>query len=171
MPALATFSLVTCVAVLMLIVSIRALVWHRISRFLQTLLLLVIIFANWLVISSTGLLSFEWGLLFALCALLGLLIGFIRGQAAPMRFDPQIGDVVCKRRGFLIFCWATVAVAYVTILNGPGLRDSAWRSGLAAALTFLTASFAATTLTIFSRMSSMQDDHRMQAQQQEIQTP
>jgi hypothetical protein len=169
MPALATFSLVTCVAVLMLIVSIRALVWHRISRFLQTLLLLLVLFANWLVISSTGLLSFEWGLLFALCALLGLLIGFIRGQAAPMRHDPQVG-IVCKRRGFLIFCWAAVAVTYVTILNGPGLRDSAWRVGLAAAITFLSASFAATTLTIFSRLSGMQYDHRMQAQQHEIQT-
>lgn len=169
MPALATFSLVTCIAVLMLIVSIRALVWHRISRFLQTLLLLLVLFANWLVISSTGPLSFEWGLLFALCALLGLLIGFIRGQAAPMRFDPQVGDVVCRRRGFLIFCWAAVAVAYVTILNGPGLRDSAWRIGLAAALTFLTASFIASTLTIFSRLTSMQYDHRTQAAQ-EVQT-
>jgi hypothetical protein len=170
MPALAIFSLVTCVAVLMLIVSIRALVWHRISRFLQTLLLLLILFANWLVISSTGLLSFEWGLLFALCALVGLLVGFIRGQAAPMRYDPQIGDVVCKRRGFLIFCWAAIAVIYVTLLNGPGPHDPAWRIGLPAALTFLTASFAATTLTIFSRLSGMQEDHRMQSQQHEIQT-
>lgn len=166
MPTLAIFSLVTCVAVLMLIVSIRALVWHRISRFLQTLLLLVVLFANWLVISSTGLLSFEWGLLFALCGLVGLLLGFIRGQATPMRYDPQVGDVVCKRRGFLIFCWAVVAVGDVTLLNGPGPHDPAWSIGLPAALTFLTASFAASTLTIFSRMSGMQYDHRMQSQQE-----
>ena len=166
MPTLATFSLVTCIAVLMLIVSIRALVWHRISRFLQTLLLLVVLFANWLVISSTGMLSFEWGLLFALCGLVGLLLGFIRGQAAPMRYDPQVGDVVCKRRGFLIFCWAVVAVGYVTLLNGPGPHDPAWHIGLPAAMTFLTASFAASTLTIFSRMSGMQYDHRMQSQQE-----
>jgi hypothetical protein len=166
MPTLAIFSLVTCVAVLMLIVSIRALVWHRISRFLQTLLLLVVLFANWLVISSTGLLSFEWGLLFTLCGLVGLLLGFIRGQAAPMRYDPQVGDVVCRRRGFLIFCWAVVAVGDVTLLNSPGPHDLAWRIGLPAVLTFLTASFAASTLTIFSRMSGMQYDHRMQSQQE-----
>lgn len=166
MPTLAIFSLVTCVAVLMLIVSIRALVWHRISRFLQTLLLLVVLFANWLVISSTDLLSFEWVLLFVLCGLVGLLLGFIRGQAAPMRYDPQIGDVVCKRRGFLIFCWAVVAVGDVTLLNGPGPHDPAWSIGLPAALTFLTASFAASTLTIFSRMGGMQYDHRMQSQQE-----
>lgn len=166
MPTLAIFSLVTCVAVLMLIVSIRALVWHRISRFLQTLLLLVVLFANWLVISSTSQLSFEWWLLFALCGMVGLLLGFIRGQAAPMRYDPQAGDVVCKRRGFLIFCWAIVAVGDVTLLNSPGPHDPAWRIGLPAALTFLTASFAASTLTIFSRMSGMQYDHRMQSQQE-----
>lgn len=166
MPALATFSLVTCIAVLMLIVSIRALVWHRISRFLQTILLFVVLFADWLVISSTGVLSFEWGLLFALCGLVGLLLGFIRGQAAPMRYDPQVGDVVCRRRGFLIFCWAVVAVTYITLLNGTGLHDPAWRIGLPAALTFLTASFAASTLTIFSRLTGMLRDNRIQSAQE-----
>ncbi len=166
MSNLAVFTVVTAVAVLMLIVSIRALTWHTISRFLQTILLLLVLVATWLVIMRDGPLSFEEGLLLALSTLLGLVIGFIRGQAALIRFDLAVGDVVCRRGSLLIFCWAAVAVTNVTLLEGSGLRSSIWQSALPAALTFLTCVFLVSTLTIFSRITAMQRDIQAQPGQE-----
>jgi hypothetical protein len=163
MSNLAVFIVVTAVAVLMLIVSIRALTWHTISRFLQTILLLLVIVATWLVITRDGLLSFEEGLLLALSALLGLVIGFIRGQAALLRFDLAVGDVVCRRGSLLIFCWAAVAVTNITLLVGSRPRVSIWQVVLPAALTFLTTAFLASTLTILSRITAMQRETQAQA--------
>ncbi len=166
MPELAIFSVVTCVAVLMLIVSIRSLTWHVISRFLNSILLLLVAFAMWLVVTRDGPISFERGLLFTLCGLVGLVVGFARGQAAAMRYDAHAGNITCRRGGFLIFCWAAVAITNVTLLTGPGLRDPAWQVGLPAALVFLTASFVSATLTLFYRTSTLLHEHLLQAEQE-----
>jgi len=156
------FIIVIAVAVLMLIVWMRALTWHTISRFLQTILLLLVIAANWLVLTHDNSLSFESGfesgLLLALCTLLGIVIGFIRGQAARLRFDLSVGDVVCRRGSLLIFCWAAVAITTIALLSAPGLGASIWQVVLPAALTFLTVAFVVSTLTIFSRIRVMQQE-------------
>lgn len=170
MPDLALFLLVTWVAVLMLIFSIRSLTWHRISRFLQSILLLLVALACWQVITRDGSVSVELGLLFTFCGLLGAATGFVRGQTTPMHYDLPAGDVICRRGGLLSFCWAVVAVTNVTLLNHPSLSDTTWRIALPAALTFLTGAFVAGTLTIFSRVSALQRATLLQAQQ-ETQVP
>ena len=166
MLTLATFSGVTWVAVLMLIVSIRSLTWHKISRFWNSILLLLVLVATWEVVTRDGPVSFEQWLLFIFCALLGLLVGFVRGQAAPMRFDFHAGDVICRRGAFLIFCWAAVAITNITFLDAPSLSSPAWQLGLPAALIFLCATFLISTLTLFARSSATRQDYLLQAQRQ-----
>ncbi len=166
MPDLAIFSAVTCVAVLMLIVSFRSLTWHRVSPSLNSLLLLLTIIAAWQLAARVGPISFEQGLLFTLCILLGLAVGFARGLAIPLRYEPREGGVICRRGALLIFCWAVVAVADVTSLAGHGFSDPAWLTGLPAALLFLTAFFVTSTLTLFYRISTREREELAQSTEQ-----
>jgi uncharacterized membrane protein len=166
MSDLAIFAAVTCVAVLMLIVSFRSLTWHRVSQPLNTLLLLLTVIAAWQLVARVGPISFEQGLLFTLSVLLGLVVGFARAQAIPLRYEPREGGVICRRGALLIFCWAAVAVADVTSLAGHGLYDPAWQTGLPAALLFLTASFISSTLTLFYRISTREREEQAQSAEQ-----
>lgn len=169
MLALVIFSGVTSVAVLMLILSVRSLTWHKISPFWNTILLVLVLLSAWQVVIHDGSITFEHGLLFSFCALLGLLVGFVRGQAARMRFDFNVGDVICRRGAFLIFCWAAVAVTNVTILDAPALGTPAWQLGLPAALLFLTGAFLTSTLTLFVRSSAMRAEYLERAAREQTQ--
>jgi hypothetical protein len=156
----AIYSVIAGVAIVMLVVSFRAQSWHKISRLYQLLLLAGVVYATWQLVTRGSPMSFEPGLLFILCALVGLVVGFARGQAATMRYDAALRDVVCKRGGFLIFCWAAAALAIITLHSAPERAVSpGWLLGLNAALVFLAISFVASTLTLFARSSGIRHEH------------
>jgi len=163
MPDLAVFAAATCVAMLMLIVSIRALNWSRVSPVLQGFLTLLVVFVAWQLLKRDGVISFEQGLLFALCFLVGLVVGVIRGLAAGMRYDPREGNVICRRGALISFCWAAAVITYVTLLTIPGLRAPSWEGFLPPVLIFLTTAFTISTLAIISRVSSLRREHALQA--------
>src|SRR5579885_2781954 len=77
MPAVAIFSIATCAAVLMLIASVRALTWHKVSPFLNSILLLLVLFVTWQVVAHSGPIAPEQWILFVLCALVGMLVGLM----------------------------------------------------------------------------------------------
>src|SRR5689334_13037957 len=126
MPIIAIFAIATCVAALMLIVAVRALTWHKISPFLNSILLLLVLFATWQVLTRSGRVPLERGILFALCGLVGLVAGVIHSQNTPMRFEPSEGDVICRRGALLSFGWVVVVVLSNTLLAIPGLRTPIW---------------------------------------------
>ena len=159
---LAIFALATCVAALMLIASVRALTWHKVSPPLTSTLLLLVLFTTWQVVARSGPFSPEQWILFVLCALVGMLVGLMRGQAASMNFVPSEGGVLCRRGALLLFCWTVVLVASITLLTIPRLHTPAWGVALPPALIFLTAAFALSTLTIFARASSLRRDYLAQ---------
>ena len=168
MSNLAIFAAATWVAVLMLFLSVRSLTWHKVSRLLNSLLLLLVLLATGLLVTHAGPVSFEGGLLFALCGLLGLAVGFARGQAAQMHYEPREGDVMCRRPALLIFCWAGVVIAQITLLADPAARLPSWEIALHAALIFLTASFITSTFTIFYRVSSLRREYLFQLEQEQL---
>jgi hypothetical protein len=155
----AIFALATGVAALMLIAAVRALTWHKISTPLSGLLLLLVLFVTWQVVARSGPYSPEQWLLFVLCALVGLVLGLLRGQAAPMEFIPSEGDVLYRRGALLIFCWAVAQVVSITLLTIPHLRAPVWKAAMPPALIFLTASFTLSTLTIIARASTLRRDN------------
>src|ERR1051326_7506781 len=155
MPDIAVFALATCVGALMLIAAVRALTWHKVSPLLSGTLLLLVLVAAWQVVARGGAPSPEQGLLFTLCALVGLVVGLIRGLNTSMRFVPSEGDTLCKRGGLLIFCWTVAVVVSVTLLTIPGLHASFWKAALPPTLVFLTAAFTTSTLTIIARTTSL----------------
>jgi 4-amino-4-deoxy-L-arabinose transferase-like glycosyltransferase len=168
MPEAAVFALATCVAALMLIASMRALTWHKVSPFLTSILLLLVVVVTWLILARGKAISFEQGLLFTLCGMVGMVAGLVRGQNAPMRFEPGEGDVLCRRGGLLIFCWAAVVVVLITLLTVPGLRAPTWEAILSPTLVFLTAAFIISTLTIFARVSTLRREHLSQLEQERL---
>ncbi len=159
MPDVTVFALATCVGALMLIVAVRGLTWHKVSPFLTSLLLLLVLFATWQVVGRSGSLSLEQWVLFTLSALVGLIVGLIHGQNTAMNFVPSEGDVLCRRGGLLIFCWAVAVVVSISLLTMPGLRASFWKAALPPALVFLTAAFTTSTLTIIARTTSLRREH------------
>ncbi len=168
MPDFAVFATASCIAALMLIVSIRALTWHKVSVFLTSVLLLLVLFATWQVLTHSGPVSVEmWGLFF-LCGLSGLVAGLVRGQNTPMRFVPGEGDVLCRRGALLPFFWAATVVTSITLLTMPGRHAPAWAVALPPALVFLTVAFTTTTLTIFARISTLRREHFSRLEQERL---
>jgi hypothetical protein len=167
MPDIAIFALATCVAVLMLIVAVRALTWHKVSPALNSILLLLVLFVTWQLLARGGPVSLEQGVLFALCGLVGLVVGLVRGMTTPMRYVPREGGVLCRRGALLIFGWAAVVVTSITLLTMPGLHAPAWAGFLPPALVFLTAAFTFSTFTILSRVSSLRREQEFQAASEE----
>ncbi len=153
---------------LMLIASIRALTWHKVSQPLTGMLLVLALFAAWQLLTHSGPISAaQWGL-FILCALVGLVVGLVRGQCALLRFVPSEGDVLCRRGALLIFCWAATAITLITLLSIPSSRMPAWEAALPPALAFLTAAFVASTLTIFARVSALRRESHAQLEQERL---
>lgn len=155
MPDTAIFAIATCVAALMLIVSIRALTWHKVSSLLNGFLLVLVVFVTGELLARSGPGSFEQWVLFVLCGLVGLIVGLVRGQTVLMRFMPREGDVLCRRGALLIFCWAVVVVISISLLTIPDLRAPAWAGILPPALVFLTTAFIVSTVTILLRVNGM----------------
>ncbi len=162
MPDQAVFAAATCVAMLMLIVSIRSLNWRRVSQVLQGILALLVAFVTWQLLQHDGVASFEQGLLLALCVLVGLVLGVIRGLAAGIRYEPREGDVICRRGALLPFCWAAAVITYVSLLTIPKLHAPSWEGFLPPALVFLAVAFGMSTLVILSRVSSLRREHELQ---------
>ncbi|HLV98419.1 MAG TPA: hypothetical protein VKT82_07040 [Ktedonobacterales bacterium] len=162
----AVFTLATCIAALMLIASVRALTWHKVSPPLSGLLLLLVLFVTWQVVARSSPFSPEQWLLFILCALVGLVVGLMRGQAAPMEFVPSEGDVLCRRNALLMFCWAAALVVSITLLTIPGLHAPTWKAAMPPALIFLTAAFTLSTCTIFARASTLRRDYLARSEQE-----
>lgn len=167
MLSIAIFTFASGVAALMLIVAIRALTWHKVSGFLTSILLLLVLFATWQVLARSGSTSLERGVLFTLCGLVGLLAGLIRGQNTSMRFEPSEGDVLCRRGALLALGWAITVVISVTLWTIPGLRPPAWAAALAPALIFLTSAFTVSTLIIIARASALRREHFAQLEQEQ----
>ncbi|HEU5368977.1 MAG TPA: hypothetical protein VFU69_10955 [Ktedonobacterales bacterium] len=173
MPAVAIFAIATCAAVLMLIASMRALTWHKVSPFLNTILLLLVLFVTWQVVAQSGPIAPEQWILFVLSALVGMVLGVVRGQAARMRFEAREGDVLCRRGALLMFCWAVVVVSAITLLTMPSAHRPGWAMALPPALIFLTAAIAISSLTIFARVSTLREENLLhpQAEPQPQQEP
>jgi hypothetical protein len=151
----------------MLIVAGRALTWHRISPFLNSLLLLLVLFVTWQVVARSGSIPLDRGFLLTFCALVGLLAGLISGQHTPMRFEPGENDVICRRGALLIFTWAVVVIISITLWTIPGLRAPAWAAVLSPTLAFLTSAFTISTLVIFVRASALRRDQFAQIEREQ----
>jgi hypothetical protein len=164
MPDVAIFAIATCAAVLMLIASVRALTWHKVSPFLTGILLLLVLFATWQVVAHSGPIAPEQWILFVLCGLVGMVVGLMRGQAARMRFEEREGDVICRRGALLTFCWAVLVVMSITLLTMPSQHRPIWAVGLPPALIFLAAAFAISSLTIFARVSTLREENLLHPQ-------
>jgi uncharacterized sodium:solute symporter family permease YidK len=162
----AIYSATALVAIAMLALSFRSLSWHTVSPVFNLLLAVGVIYTTWQLVTKSSRFTFEHDLLFILCVLVGLLVGFVRGQAMPIRYHPTLHDVVCKRGGLLIFSWAAVALAITTMHNAPNGADSSWLLWLSAALVFLTASFLISTLTLFARARGAREEHELLAPHQ-----
>ncbi len=166
MPDAAIYSTTALVAIVMLAVAFYSLSWHTISPVFNLLLMGGVIYAAWQLVARSTQLNFEHDLLFILCILVGLLVGFIRGQAMPIRYHPGLRDVVVRRGGFLIFAWAAVALAIITMQNAPHASNPSWLLWLSATLVFLTASFLISTLTLFARARGAREEHELLAPHQ-----
>jgi FtsH-binding integral membrane protein len=152
----------------MLVAAYRALSWRRISQRAQLVLLLVVLLAAWELLHQSGHVSLVDWLLFALCAFVGLVVGFVWGQAMPVRYDPREHDAVCRRGGFLIFCWAAVALAITVLHTAPVHLAAGWPVGLMAALLLLTTSFFVNTLTMFMRVGGVRREREFYAPEEAV---
>lgn len=166
MPDDAIYSATVLVAIVMLVVAFRSLGWHTISPAFNLLLMGGVVYAAWQLVIHSSQLNLEHDLLFVLCILFGCLIGFIRGQAMPIHYNPTLRDVVARRGGFLIFAWAAVALAIITMHSAPHASDPSWLLWLSAALVFLTASFLISTLTLFARARGAREEYELLAPHQ-----
>src|SRR5262245_19837952 len=151
----AIYSAIVGVAIVMLVASYRSLSWRPLSRPANLFLLLVVIAATWQLLTRGGPLSLEEGLLLVLCGMVGLVVGFVWGQAAPIRYDARARDAICRRGGFLIFAWAAVALAITVLHTAPTRFAPGWTVGLTAVLMLLTTSFLISTLTLFIRIGGV----------------
>lgn len=167
MPTIAIFPIATCVSALMLIVTVRGLTWHKISAFLNSILLLLVLFVTWQVLAGSGAVSLEGGILLTLCGMVGLLAGIIHSQKTPMRFEPSEGDVICRRGALLSFGWAVVVVLSITLLVIPGLRTPVWAAVLPPALVFLTSAFILSTLVLIARANILRREHAFQTESEQ----
>lgn len=163
MPEAAIYSAAALVAIAMLALAFYSLSWHTISPAYNLLLIAGVIYTTWQLVVKSIQITFEHTLLFVLCVLVGMLVGFIRGQAMSLRYHDRLHVVVCKRGGFLTFCWAAVALALITLHNTPNTADHSWLLWLSAALIFLTASFLISTLTLFARARGVREEHDLLA--------
>ncbi|HEY7349585.1 MAG TPA: hypothetical protein VH599_14820 [Ktedonobacterales bacterium] len=168
MPDIAIFGAATCVAALMLITSMRALTWHKVSTSLTSLLLLLVLFVTWSLLARSGPISLEQWILLVLCGLVGLVVGLVRGQTVPMRYEAREGGVLCRRGALLPFCWAVTAVIMITLSTIPGLRAPAWAGVLPPTLVFSATAFTASTLTVFSRVGSLRREQPPQPEQGQV---
>jgi hypothetical protein len=167
MPTIAILPIVMCVAALMLIVAVRSLTWHKISPFLNGLLLLLVLFATWQVLARSGTVPLERGILLTLCGMVGLIAGVIHSQNAPMRFEPSEGDVICRRGAFLSFAWAVVVMLSITLLAISSLRAPIWAALLPPALVFLTSAFILSTFVLIARANVLRREHVFQAENEQ----
>jgi hypothetical protein len=163
MPDAAIYSATALIAIAMLVLSVRSLAWHTVSPAYNLLLMGGVAYTAWELVVHSSPFTFEHDLLFILCILVGFLVGFVRGQAMPMRYHPTLHEVVCRRGGFLIFCWAGVALALTTLHSAPNSSGPSWYLWLSAALVFLTASFLVSTLTLFARVRGTREEHELLA--------
>ncbi|HEY7126882.1 MAG TPA: hypothetical protein VH540_23290 [Ktedonobacterales bacterium] len=163
MPDAAIYSVAALVAIAMLVLAFYSLSWHTISPVFNLLLIAAVIYATWQLVAKSTQMNFEHDVLFVLSVLVGMLVGFVRGQAMSIRYNDRLHVVVCKRGGFLIFCWAAVALALITLHNASHNADHSWLLWLSAALVFLAASFLISTLTLFARARGVREEHDLLA--------
>ncbi len=167
MPTIAVFAIATCVAALMLIVAVRGLTWHKISVWLNSALLLLVLFVAWQLVARSGSIPIESGISLALCGMAGLVAGVIHGQNTRMRFEPGEGDVICRRGALLSFSWAVVTILSMSLRAIPSLRAPLWATALPSALIFLTSTFVLGTIILMVRANLLRREHLAQLSQPE----